>query len=41
MQKKQFNETVYKDLNNFVYGKSEYPVPLANGMVIGGGMVYP
>jgi methanol--5-hydroxybenzimidazolylcobamide Co-methyltransferase len=41
MQKKQFNETVYKDLNNFIFGKSEYPVPLANGMVIGGGMVYP
>ena len=41
MQKKQFNETVYKDLNSFIYGKAEYPVALTNGMVIGGGTVYP
>jgi methanol--5-hydroxybenzimidazolylcobamide Co-methyltransferase len=41
MQKKQCNETVYKDINTFIFGKAEYPVPLANGMVIGGGMVYP
>ena len=41
MQKKQFNETVYKDLNTFVYGKAEYPVALSNGMSIGGGTVYP
>ena len=39
--KKQFNETVYKDLNALIYGKAEYPVTLTNGMVIGGGMVFP
>jgi len=41
MQKRQFNETVYKDLNSFIFGTAEYPVPMANGMVIGGGLVYP
>ena len=41
MSKKQFTETVYKDINTFMYGKSVHPVALANGMVIGGGTVYP
>jgi len=41
MKKNQYNETVYKDINNFIFGKAEKSVPLANGMVIGGGTVYP
>jgi len=41
MQKKQFNETVYTDINAFVFGRAKYPVALTNGMVIGGGTVYP
>ena len=41
MSRKQFNETVYKDINSFIYGRAEYPVVLANGMIIGGGTVYP
>jgi methanol--5-hydroxybenzimidazolylcobamide Co-methyltransferase len=38
---KQFTVPVYQDLDRFIYGKAEYPIKLANGMVIGGGTVYP
>ena len=41
MAKMNFNETAYKNLSDFVYGKSLYPVSLKNGMSIGGGIVYP
>jgi methanol--5-hydroxybenzimidazolylcobamide Co-methyltransferase len=41
MGKQNFTKTAYQKLDDFVYGKSLYPVPLANGMVIGGGTVYP
>jgi methanol--5-hydroxybenzimidazolylcobamide Co-methyltransferase len=41
MGKLTFTKTAYQKLDDFVYGKSLYPVPLANGMVIGGGTVYP
>ncbi|MDR1588334.1 MAG: hypothetical protein LBS57_12840 [Treponema sp.] len=39
--KKNFNTVVYRDLDKFIFGKSEYPVKLSNGMIIGGGVVYP
>lgn len=39
--KKQFNTTAYTDLSDFLFGKAKYPVALKNGMVIGGGIVYP
>ena len=38
---KNFTTTAYQNLNDFVYGKSLHPVALKNGMVIGGGTVYP
>ncbi|GHU98481.1 methanol--corrinoid methyltransferase [Clostridia bacterium] len=41
MAKKSFTKTAYANLNDFVYGKSKKPVALKNGMVIGGGTVYP
>jgi len=41
MSKTNFTTTAYKQLSDFVYGKSLYPVPLKNGMVIGGGTMYP
>jgi methanol--5-hydroxybenzimidazolylcobamide Co-methyltransferase len=39
--KKTFNAVAYTDLDSFIYGKSLYPVSLKNGMIIGGGVVYP
>jgi methanol--5-hydroxybenzimidazolylcobamide Co-methyltransferase len=36
-----FNATAYKDLNDFVYARAAHPVALKNGMVIGGGTLYP
>lgn len=33
--------TAYQNLNDFVFGKAIHPVALKNGMVIGGGTVYP
>ncbi|MDR1093632.1 MAG: methanol--corrinoid methyltransferase [Clostridiales bacterium] len=39
--KKAFTKTAYTDLDDFVYGASKKPVPLKNGMTIGGGLVYP
>ena len=41
MEKQYFNEVSYKNLDDFIYGKALYPVNLKNGMVIGGGTVYP
>jgi len=38
---KQFKTTAYENLNDFVYGKALHPLTLANGMSIGGGIVYP
>ena len=37
----EFKSTAYQDLNNFVYARAKYPVALKNGMVIGGGTLYP
>jgi methanol--5-hydroxybenzimidazolylcobamide Co-methyltransferase len=41
MNRKHFIGTSYQNLNDFVFGKAKYPVSLGNGMVIGGGTVYP
>lgn len=41
MALKSFNQLAYKSVDEFIYGKSPYPVTLKNGMVIGGGEVYP
>jgi len=38
---KMHTTTAYTKLEDFVYGKAVYPVKLKNGMVIGGGTVYP
>ncbi|MDN5326772.1 MAG: methanol---5-hydroxybenzimidazolylcobamide Co-methyltransferase [Moorella sp. (in: firmicutes)] len=38
---KTFNELAIKSLDDFVYGIAPYPVRAKNGMVIGGGTVYP
>lgn len=37
----KFDQVYYKDLNDFVYGKAGKPIHCKNGMVIGGGTVYP
>lgn len=37
----KFNELVYKDLENFVFGSSAKPVTTKQGIVIGGGRVIP
>jgi len=36
-----FTKTAYNNLDDFVFGKSLYPVTIANGISIGGGTVYP
>ncbi|MDR0248717.1 MAG: methanol--corrinoid methyltransferase [Oscillospiraceae bacterium] len=41
MQKKRFTSTAYAELSDFLYGSSPYPVTLANGLSVGGGLVYP
>ena len=41
MKKNSYTKTAYQNLSDFVFGKSLYPVKLNNGMVIGGGLVYP
>ena len=38
---KQYTATAYQNLDDFIFGKSKYPVTLNNGMSIGGGTVYP
>ncbi len=37
----EFKSTAYQDLNDFIYANAKYPVALKNGMVIGGGTLYP
>ena len=37
----EFSETAYTDLNAFLYAETKHPVSLKNGMVIGGGTLYP
>ncbi len=39
--KREFKTTAYTDLSDFIFGKAKHPVTLKNGMVIGGGAVYP
>ncbi len=41
MTRQIFNKLAYTSLNDFVFGKSKKPVAMKNGMVIGGGAVYP
>ncbi|MDR2492484.1 MAG: hypothetical protein LBD25_03345 [Coriobacteriales bacterium] len=41
MVKKSFTETAYKNVDDFVYGKSIYPVTTKRGLVVGGGTLYP
>lgn len=41
MSKIRFDEVCYKNINEFVYGYAKKPVTFKNGMVIGGGNVYP
>jgi len=41
MPKQKFTKTAYQNLDDFIYGKALYPVKLKNGMVIGGGVIYP
>lgn len=37
----EFKTTAYQNLCDFVYAQAKYPVTLKNGMVIGGGTLYP
>lgn len=39
--RKTFNQTAIKSLDDFVYGIAPNPVKTKNGMIIGGGTVYP
>ena len=41
MMEKTFNNLAYGNLSEFVYGRSKFPLAFKNGMVIGGGTVYP
>ncbi|NLC68861.1 MAG: methanol--corrinoid methyltransferase [Clostridiaceae bacterium] len=41
MAKKIFNETAYNSEKNFTYGFAPKPVRTKNGLVIGGGLIYP
>ncbi|WP_282433584.1 methyltransferase MtaB domain-containing protein, partial [Desulfosporosinus metallidurans] len=36
-----FTDVAYTELNEFIYGHAKKPVNCNNGMVIGGGTVYP
>lgn len=38
---KQFKKLAYESLDDFIYGKCPNPVKCKNGMVIGGGEIYP
>lgn len=38
---KKFTELAYKNADELIYGKSKYPVKCKNGLVIGGGLIYP
>jgi methanol--5-hydroxybenzimidazolylcobamide Co-methyltransferase len=37
----QFNQMAYASVDDFIFGKAKKPVTLKNGLVIGGGTVYP
>src|SRR5450830_1388225 len=37
----KYDRLAYENLNEFVFGQSKKPVTLKNGMVIGGGQIYP
>lgn len=39
--KRQFSTTAYTTLDRFIYGNALEPVALKNGMIIGGGTLYP
>lgn len=41
MSRQTFKQLAYKSVDDFIFGKSVKPVIMKNGMVIGGGMVYP
>ncbi|MDR1472891.1 MAG: hypothetical protein LBS75_10260 [Synergistaceae bacterium] len=41
MARNEYRTTAYSDLDDFVYGVAKNPVSLKNGMVIGGGTIYP
>lgn len=36
-----FNKLAYENVNDFIYGVSEKPVACKNGLIIGGGNIYP
>ncbi len=39
--KKEFNTVAYSNVDEFIYGSAKNPVKLKNGMVVGGGTIYP
>ena len=41
MARNEYRTMAYTDLDDFVYGVAKNPVSLKNGMVIGGGTIYP
>lgn len=41
MARQSFTKTAYENPDDFIYGKSPYPVTLRNNMAIGGGEIYP
>lgn len=41
MLKKTFNSLAYTNLDDFIYGKSLYPVTTRNGITVGGGQILP
>ncbi|NCA99213.1 MAG: methanol--corrinoid methyltransferase [Clostridia bacterium] len=41
MALKTFNKLAYQSVDDFIYGQSPHPVTLKNGLVIGGGEIYP
>lgn len=41
MSKKIYNELAYKNLDEFIYGSSKYPITCKNGLIIGGGQILP
>jgi Methanol-cobalamin methyltransferase B subunit. len=41
MGKYSFNDTIYKNLDDFVYSRAVYPVKTKSGLTIGGGTLYP
>ena len=41
MSNVKFTEVAYTNIEEFIYGTAKKPVKCKNGMVIGGGTVYP